>query len=80
MNSAKVTISLDSDLLHQLDELVASQIFPNRSQAVQSALRAALEEIKRRRFEEECRKLNPETEQEMADFGLAAEVDQWPTY
>lgn len=80
MNSAKVTISLDSDLLHQLDELVASQIFPNRSQAVQSALRTALEEIKRQRFEEECRKLNPEAEQEMADFGLAAEVDQWPTY
>src|SRR5437867_1549932 len=38
MNAAKITISLNQDLLQNLDRLVRSRVFPSRSEAVQIAV------------------------------------------
>ena len=80
MSTSKVTISIDENLLQQVDSLVAARIYPNRSQVVQEALQAKLQELKRHNFEVECRKLDPQIEQTLADQGLSSEVDEWPTY
>lgn len=80
MSTSKITISIDSRLLGQIDSLVAEQVFSSRSQVFQEALAAKLRDIKRQRFEAECRKLDPQAEQNLADEGLPAEVDRWPTY
>lgn len=80
MSVAKITISIDEQLLNRLDTLVQSRIFPSRSQAVQSAVQEKIARLSKTRLAQECAKLNPLEEQTLADEGLAAEVGQWPPY
>ena len=80
MSVAKITISIDQQLLNRLDTLVRSQIFPSRSQAVQSAVQEKITRLGKTRLAQECAKLDPVEEQAFADEGLAAEVAQWPPY
>ena len=56
------------------------KVFPSRSAAIQSALEADLERRERNRLAEECAKLDPQAEAEMADEGLSADLDSWPAY
>ena len=42
MGRAKVAITLDPELLEQLDRLVARQMFPNRSSAIEEAVEEKL--------------------------------------
>ena len=78
MPKAKVALTLDAALLHQVDTLVSEQRFRNRSQAVESALAAKLGRLARTRLATECDKLDPALEQSLADEGLAGE--SWPEY
>ena len=80
MSVAKITISTDERLLNRLDVLVQSQIFPSRSQAVQSAVQEKIARLGKTRLAQECAKLDPAEEQALADEGLAAEASQWPPY
>jgi len=80
MSAAKITISIDQKLLDRLDTLVRSQIFPSRSQAVQSAVQEKITRLDKTRLAQECAKLDPVEEQALAEEGLAAEVAQWPPY
>lgn len=80
MNTAKVTISINQNLLAQVDELVKTQVFSSRSQVIQEALEVKLNEFKRQHFDLECQKLDVKEEQSLADEGLVSEVEQWPTY
>lgn len=80
MSAAKITISIDQKLLDRLDTLVQSQVFPSRSQAVQSAVQEKITRLDKTRLAQECAKLDPVEEQALADEGLAAEVAQWPPY
>ncbi len=80
MGVAKITISIDEQLLSRLDVLVQSRIFSNRSQAVQSAVQEKVARLGKTRLAQECAKLDPQEEQVLADEGLAAEVAQWPPY
>jgi len=80
MPKTKVALSLDADLLDQLDELVAKQKFRNRSQAVEAALADKLRRLARTRLAREAAKLNPSEEKRLADEGLADVLDSWPEY
>lgn len=80
MSVAKITVSIDEQLLNRLDLLVQSRVFPSRSQAVQSAVQEKITRLSKTRLAQECAKLDPVEEQELADEGLAAEVPQWPPY
>jgi metal-responsive CopG/Arc/MetJ family transcriptional regulator len=80
MPKAKVAVTLDSGLLERVDRLVKAERFPNRSQAIESALAEKLERLERGRLSRECAKLNPEEEQALADEGLAADSSAWPEY
>ena len=80
MAMTKVAISLDSDLLERLDRLVAERVFPNRSRAVQEAVRDKLARISRARLARECAKLDPHAERALADEGLARDREEWPEY
>ncbi len=75
MTTSKITISIDQTLLQQVDLLVQERVFSSRSQAFQEALQAKLREIRCQRFDEECRKLDPQVEQAFADQRLSSEVD-----
>jgi Arc/MetJ-type ribon-helix-helix transcriptional regulator len=76
----RITISIDGELLLRLDRLVDEQRFPNRSRAIEDALREKVDRLDRRRLARECEKLDPVVEQQLADKSLAEDFDQWPAY
>ena len=80
MRTAKIAVTIDQDLLSRLDRLVQERRFPNRSRAVQEALRDKLDRLERSRLARECAKLDPAFEQALADEGLAEDGEQWPEY
>jgi len=80
MPKTKVALTLDAGLLDRVDHLVARQRFRNRSQAIESALAEKLARMARTRLAEECAKLDPAEEQQLADEGLAATGELWPEY
>lgn len=76
MGTAKVAITLDERLLRMVDRWVKQGRYPNRSQAIQAALREKAERWKRTRLAEELAKLDPETERALAEERLSGE--SWP--
>jgi len=80
MSSAKITISIDQELLKRVDRLVKSHRFPSRSQAIQAAVNEKIGRADKTRLGRECSKLNRKGEQTLADEGLASEVNEWPEY
>jgi metal-responsive CopG/Arc/MetJ family transcriptional regulator len=80
MAAAKVAISLDEIVLARLDRLVKQQAFPNRSKAIEEAVKEKLERLDRSRLARECAKLDPAFEKALADEGLSGELAQWPEY
>jgi len=80
MATAKIAITIEEEMLNQLDLLVKTHFFPNRSKAIQEAVKDKLHEIKKNRLEIECAKLNPAFEQALADEGFSSEIEEWPEY
>lgn len=80
MSVAKVTISIESNLLKKVDRLVKERVFSNRSQAVQSAVEEKVSRLDSNRLARESAKLNKIEEQSLADLGLASEVEEWLEY
>jgi metal-responsive CopG/Arc/MetJ family transcriptional regulator len=76
MRSVKIAVSIDQDLLARLDKLVTENRFPNRSRAVQEAIRDKLQRLQRRRLARECAKLDPEFEKALADGGLRTDFER----
>jgi metal-responsive CopG/Arc/MetJ family transcriptional regulator len=80
MSTAKVAITMDEGLLKQVDRLVSTRVYPNRSRAIQDAVADKLRRMDRGRLARECAKLDRTFEQAMAEEGVGGEVDQWPEY
>jgi metal-responsive CopG/Arc/MetJ family transcriptional regulator len=80
MGKSKVAITLEDELLARLDELVAEQRFPSRSRAVEEAVEEKLSRVDRSRLAQECAKLDPAFEQQLADEGLTGDLAEWPEY
>lgn len=80
MPKAKIAISLGELTLERLDRLVRDKIFPNRSQAIETALTDKLDRLDRVRLARECAKLDPVQEKELAEEGLSEELSRWPGY
>ncbi|MBI4340821.1 MAG: ribbon-helix-helix protein, CopG family [Candidatus Omnitrophica bacterium] len=76
MATAKVAITVDQQLLQLIDRWVAQGRFPNRSQAIQAALREKVERWNRVRLAEEAAKLHPKEEQALAEERFSGE--RWP--
>jgi metal-responsive CopG/Arc/MetJ family transcriptional regulator len=80
MRSVKIAVTIDPDLLARLDQLVSENQFPNRSRAVQEAIRDKLKRLQRSRLARECAKLDRASEMALADEGLSKDCEQWPEY
>lgn len=80
MARSKVAVSLDEGILRRLDQLVRRAVFPNRSQAIQSAVEEKLARIERSRLARECAKLDPAYEKALAEEGMSEDLSQWPEY
>ena len=80
MAKTKVALTLDADLIEQVDELVQRRRFRNRSQAVEAALADKLRRLARTRLATESAKLNPREEKRLAEEGMAEDGLAWPEY
>ena len=80
MGAVKIAVTVDRNLVDQLDKLVAEKQFPSRSRAVQEAIRDKLQRLQQSRLARERAKLDPAFEQAMADEGLTRDLEQWPEY
>ena len=80
MGKSKIAITLESDTLRRLDDLVKHRLYDSRSSAVQEAVEEKLIRLERSRLAQECAKLDPAFEQRLAEEGLAHEVSEWPEY
>ncbi len=67
MSTTKVGITLEQNTLERLNRLVRDHIFPNRSRAIQEAVKEKFERMERSRLTKECAKLDPIFEKAMAE-------------
>jgi len=67
MGAAKVAITLDEQVLRTVDRWVKEGRYPNRSQAIQAAIREKMERWKRTRLAEELAKLDIKAERALAE-------------
>lgn len=80
MASAKVAVTMDQKLLHEIDRWVASGEFPTRSRVIQEALSKMRQQRGRRgRLLRELAKLDPAEEQALSEEVFSSEV-AWPEY
>ena len=80
MAKAKLAITLDENILSEVDRLVSSRVFPNRSRIIEEAVVEKLNRINRNRLARECAKLDPAFEKAMAEEGLEKDLSEWPEY
>ena len=80
MSKAKIAISLDERTVGRIDRLVRRKVYPNRSRAIEEALREKLERLDRSRLARESAKLDPASEKALAEEGLSEELPQWSEY
>ena len=80
MGASKIAITLDNNMVKKLDMLVKSNIFPNRSKAIQEAVVEKLTRMEKSRLAQECAKLDPDFEQTLAEEGFTSELEEWPEY
>ena len=80
MSSNKIAITLESNLLAEVDALVKKRMFPSRSRAIQVAVKEKLERLGHSQLAQECAKLDPEYEKALAEEGLREDLSEWPEY
>ncbi len=80
MPVAKIAITLEQDILSELDHLVRRHVFPNRSRAIQEAVREKMSRLSVNRLARECAKLDLRSEQALAEEGMSGEAASWPGY
>ena len=80
MPKTKVALTLDSELLERVDEMVNRRRFRSRSQAVEAALADKVQRLARTRLARESAKLNPREEKRLAEDSLVNALDSWPEY
>lgn len=80
MSSSKIAITLDSEILEEVDGLVKKHMFPSRSRAIQDAVKEKLERLSHNLLAQECSKLDPDYEKALAEEGLRKDLSEWPEY
>ena len=80
MAKTKVAVTLNTELLVELDALIAQRRFTNRSQAIEAALAEKLERLARIRLAREATRLDADEEKALAEEGMGTELATWPEY
>ncbi|MBD3868225.1 MAG: CopG family transcriptional regulator [Acidobacteria bacterium] len=80
MSKSKIAITLAEETVKYLDDLVKKEVFANRSQAIQSAVDEKIQRMTGHRLAEECARLHPGEEQELAEESIGSETAEWPEY
>jgi metal-responsive CopG/Arc/MetJ family transcriptional regulator len=76
----KVAVSLDDDLVRQVDLLVRDARYPSRSQAIEMAIAEHLDRLRKRRLADACAQLDSDEEIALAESDLESDAAAWPPY
>ena len=80
MPVAKIAITIEQDILSEVDRLVRQNVFPSRSRAIQEAVGEKVRRLAANRLATECAKLDLKAEQALAEEGMSGEGATWPEY
>jgi len=80
MPAEKIAITLDRELVKEIDRGVKAGIYRNRSRAIEEAVREKLDRHRRRRLSVEAKKLDRKEERALAEEGMTDEEKTWPAY
>jgi len=80
MPKAKVAVTLNRELLKELDDLITQGHYANRSQAIETAVAETLRRFARTRLTRELAKIDPAEEVALAEEGMSADGAAWPEY
>ncbi|MCY4580958.1 MAG: ribbon-helix-helix domain-containing protein [Chloroflexi bacterium] len=80
MGKSTITITMDDALLKTVDRLVEKSVYPDRSLAIQQAVREKFRRADKDLLERELAKMDPEYEQRMANEFLPRDLSEWPEY
>jgi metal-responsive CopG/Arc/MetJ family transcriptional regulator len=80
MPKTKLAITLERELVEDLDELIADHRFANRSQAIEAALAEKLARLAHTRLAREAAKLDAREEKEFAEEGVSTDAKAWSAY
>ena len=80
MPKSKIAITIDDGIVGQIDSLVRKKAYPNRSQAIEAAVKEKLIRLEGSRLAREVSKLDPDFERSMAEEGLTEDNTEWPEY
>ena len=80
MGKSTITITMDDALLKTVDRLVEKSVYPDRSLAIQQAVREKFRRADKDLLERELAKMDPEYEQRMADEFIPRDLSEWPEY
>jgi Arc/MetJ-type ribon-helix-helix transcriptional regulator len=80
MAVAKIAITIEQDILNEVDRLVRRRVFPSRSRAIQVAVGEKVRRLAVNRLARECAKLDPKAEQALAEESISGECFSWPEY
>ncbi len=78
MAKSRITVTLDSHVLGELDRLVARGRVPSRGQAIEAALNEALERLDGNRPSRGVAKVDHDEERALAEEAMASELASWP--
>jgi Arc/MetJ-type ribon-helix-helix transcriptional regulator len=80
MPADKIAITLDRELVKEIDRGVKAGLYRNRSRAIEAAVREKLDRHRRHRLAIEARKLDGKEERALAEEGMTGEETAWPEY
>jgi metal-responsive CopG/Arc/MetJ family transcriptional regulator len=77
MGKTKFVVTIDAEVIIKIDRFVEKRVFANRGQAIEMALYEKIDRIEHRRLAEECAKLDPDEERQLAEEGMNGEIETW---
>ncbi len=80
MSSRKIAITIESDVLAEVDMLVKKHVYPSRSRAIQEAVKEKLSRLSHSLLARECANLDPAYEKALAEEGVNEDLSEWPEY
>lgn len=72
MGRTTIAITVDKSVLADIDRYIREGVYPNRSKAIEVAVRDRFEPSHHSRLAEECAKLDPAEERALANEGYEA--------
>ncbi len=80
MPKEKIAVTIDAEILKELDLMVKEKDIASRSKAIEEAVAQRIECWRKRRLFEELRKLESEAEMKESESGFEAVNEAWQKY